>query len=127
MIRDALDGELGVLRQLTARLRSVSSRLAWKSAMQQRTTRIIRVLRIATRAVCASGVQRRKANGKWWITLVDDTGAICRVIELDTRTAGRTLQELASPVLVRVHRPDIVMIEQLKELEEEGLVRLVIP
>ena len=44
----------------------------------------------------------------------------CRVIELDTRTAGRTLQELASPVLVRVHRPDIVMIEQLKEARRGG-------
>ena len=42
----------------------------------------------------------------------------------ETKTARRTLADLAAPFVVRVHRPDVVNLPSLTQLESEGLIRV---
>jgi hypothetical protein len=45
---------------------------------------------------------------------------------IETRTPGRTLDDLAAPLVAHVLRPDLVDVHLLARLESQGLIRVVI-
>jgi hypothetical protein len=119
MDANAFNRELGLLRQAVSRAEAATRRTRWRLAMQARSTRVSRVLRCAVVAVCAPGATRTKAGGTWTIAVAGDA-----VLTVTTRTPGRSIEDLAAPLLVRVLRDDLVERRLLDELALDGSIAI---
>jgi hypothetical protein len=121
------NGELKVLRRIVSRTRSVANKVTWRAAVQRRTSRIAGIVRSLPSFVLAPIVSRAKGPEGWLVIVADIDGEDRPALEIVIRTAGRTVESLADPVTVRIHRPDLVDIRRLKELEQDGKVTVVFP
>jgi hypothetical protein len=119
------DSELQVLRHLVTRVRSSATKVAWRRAMQRRTARIAGLLRSLATIVLAPTVNRTKAPGSWLVTASDVDGVDRLVLELVTRAAARTVDQLGAPIPIRVHRADLVDRFGLENLQQNGSVDVV--
>src|SRR5581483_11633078 len=115
----APETELGIIRHVTRRLRSINARATWLSAMQARSTRIAQVLRMLRGSVIGSSIQRRKTAGAWHL-VADGVD----VLVVHVRTSGRTLEDLAAPLCLEVCAPDRTNLDRLRDLVSHGLVVL---
>jgi hypothetical protein len=120
-----LDAELGALRRTLSRTRSVTNRVVWREAMQKRSTRIARVLRLLPRLVLAPTVDRTKGSTGWLITVTGIDGMSQAVIEVLTITTARTIEELSEPISVQVHRRDLVDVAGIEELQHDETLTVV--
>ena len=102
-----IDLELVALRQLSSKLTSAASMVTWRSFTQRRMARIAGVLRTLARTIIGTNVSSERVAGSWVFTAMTDSGPVT-VAEVVTSTPGRTLDDLAAPILVRVRRPDLL-------------------
>ncbi len=114
-VGDTTREEIASLRRaLTATGREVR-RTTWREAVQARTTRIARVLRVAARAVRGRGQRVRDGRG-WVLNAVAGVGEVAAVLQVITRVATRSLEDLGAPVPVVVVRRDLVDLAVLDAL-----------
>jgi hypothetical protein len=121
-VTSADDGDIRALTRLASRARSVVASVEWHTAMQRRSIRIGVALRSIAFWVIEEEVRRLKVDGGWALV---STASGATIVSIQTRVAGRTVAELAEPVHVRVHAPELVDLAELQCLEHEGLVRIV--
>jgi hypothetical protein len=114
-----LDHELASLRSLASRVNSKATALGWRVAMQQRSTRVATLVRLLPRIVPGRSPVRVKTGAGWVVSVGDVT-----VLTLETRTPGRSVDDLAAPFVVRLLHPDPVDGALLEQLESEGLIRV---
>jgi hypothetical protein len=119
-----LNAELAALKRLSTSIRSVGSRLLWRTAMQKRTTRFASVLRMTKRLVPNESVTRKKIRGAWLIEAQRPEGTVL-VLTVVTRTSGRTLEALEAPVVVYVSRRDLANVAVLEQLASKGTIKVV--
>jgi hypothetical protein len=122
---DHLDVELDALRRMARRTRSAVSQLSWRRAVQGRANRVSTILWLLERVAPGRTVRRVKVKGAWCLTVEDVPNISTLVLVLDTGIGARTLAELKTPPMVRVHRRELVDDELLARLEAAGLVRIV--
>jgi hypothetical protein len=120
------DGELQVLRHLLTRVRSSANKVAWQRAMQGRMARVAGLLRSVTTMVLPPTVNRTKGPDSWLVTASDADGVDRLVLEVVTRAAARTVDQLAEPIPIRVHRAELVSLSALDELQRAGNVTIVL-
>lgn len=118
------DIELRAMKQLAGHVRSAGNKLVWRDAMQKRSTRIARALRILPKLTVKLAAQCTKIDSKWAITVPETTTP---VLVLITRTSARTVHDLLQPLELQVLHTELVNIPRLRQLERDGLVRLVLP
>jgi hypothetical protein len=99
--------------------------MAWRSAVQRRTARIAGILRSLSNLVFIPIVNRAKGPEGWLVTVADVDRANHLALEIVTRVAARTIEDLADPIVVRVHRPDLVDMPRLQQLVFTGKVAVV--
>lgn len=116
---DQFDAQLRALSAAAKAARSSIARITWRIAVQRRTSRVARILRLLPAAVNGR-LKRTKEQGAWRIT-VDGVNALVLILE-----RGRTIEELGRPLPVLVWRPALVDLLRLAELERDGTVRLVL-
>jgi hypothetical protein len=120
-----LDPELSALRRLISRTRSAANKLTWQAAVQRRTTRIASVIRSLPNLLLVPIVNRAKGPEGWLVTVADVDGIDRLAVEIVTHVAARTVDELNDPIVVRVHRRDLVNIPRLEKLALTGKVTVV--
>lgn len=107
--------ELAALKSALKVTQREVRRITWRRAMQARTTLIARVLRAACAALRVPGGRARAPMG-WEVYAGTADGASMPVLRVLTRTAPRTLVDLAKPIAVVVERDDLVDVDALLEL-----------
>ncbi len=116
-VGDDARGELAALRRtLTTSGREVH-RATWRRAVQARTTTIARVLRVADRALRVPGGRVRSGQG-WLLFAATGRRETTPVLQVITRTATRSLTDLAAPLPVVVDRRDLVDVAVLDAIGE---------
>lgn len=103
----------------------MANKTAWRAAVQRRTSRIARILRVLPSVVVAPTVERAKASARWIITATGVDGVSQVALEVVTGATARTIEQLGEPIAVHVHRPDLVDLARLDELELGGSVSVV--
>jgi hypothetical protein len=93
--------------------------------MQSRTSRVAGLLRSLVTLVLTPTVTRTKGAAGWLITAIGSEDVSHTALEIVTRVAARTLKEFADPIVVRVHRRDLVDLARLRKLELTGKVAVV--
>jgi len=116
------DSEIASLKRVQGEVCSAANRLVWRAAMQRRMVRIAGLLRTLPSLVVSRGVVRSKGPAGWLVTAVDSAGGTEAVLEVVTRTTGRTVEELAAPIPIRIIRADLVALPRLEELILAGTV-----
>jgi hypothetical protein len=119
------DAELKVLRRLVSRTRSATNKIAWRAGVQRRTSRIAGILRSLPNLVLVPIVSRSKGPEAWFVTVADIDGGDRLAVEIVTRAATGTVEGLAEPIPVRVHRRDLVDVDRLERLQRTGKVSVV--
>jgi hypothetical protein len=95
----------------------------WRSAMQERASRVHVVLHALTTALGVQAATRTKiANG--WIVQVPPSSM--PIATLSSACPARSVADLASPLCLHIHRPAELDLTRLRELERRGLVALTI-
>jgi hypothetical protein len=116
------DAELKVLRRLVSRTRSATNKIAWRAGVQRRTSRIAGVVRSLPTLLRVPIVSRARGREGWLVSVAAVDGADCLALEIVTRVAARTAEELADPIVVRVHRRDLVDLARLERLQQSGKI-----
>ena len=124
-MRHLLDAELRELKRLQRRLVSRANKLVWSRALQKRATRVAALLRRLPPLVVVEGTERSRVTDGWLLEVVDGDGVRTEVLRLVTATPARSAAELACPLLLVVHRADLVRLAKLEELASSGIVVLV--
>jgi hypothetical protein len=107
--------ELAALKQMLSITKRKVHKSVWQRAVQARTSRIVRVLRAAHRAVRGASVRVRQAPG-WLICAGTDESEATPVMRVVTRTATHSLADLAAPIAVVVLRRAHVDVDVLNAL-----------
>jgi hypothetical protein len=94
--------------------------------MARRTRRVGLVLQAMPKLVPSVPTRRVKERGAWVIVAMNTDNSAVTLVTVNTYTTGRTLQQLAEPIRVHVHRHDLVDGAALHQLERSGIV-LVVP
>jgi hypothetical protein len=121
-----LDAEVAALRRVQKRVLSVAHRMTWRIAGQRWRSRIGTVVRLLPSIVIAPSFTRTKGPTGWLVQMAEgeDSGVI---LEIVTRSALRTVEQLNEPVAVRVLRHDKVVTARLLELASSGSITIVWP
>jgi hypothetical protein len=103
----------------------MANKIAWRAGVQRRTSRIAGVVRSLPTLLRVPIVSRARGREGWLVSVAAVDGADCLALEIVTRVAARTAEELADPIVVRVHRQDLVDMPQLEKLALTGKVATV--
>jgi hypothetical protein len=109
--------ELAALRRALSTTRREVHRVAWRRAVQHRSTLISRVLRVALRALRAPGGRERDEQG-WLFNVGTGDAETIPSFRVITRTPTHSLHDLARPIPVIVVRPELVDLDVLHTLGE---------
>ena len=127
MSDQALDAELAALKRVQRQVVSAANRRAWRAAVQHRTVRIAGILRTLPSILVSPTYARTRTSGGWSVSTVGDQGVSELVLEVVTRGAVRTIEDLTGPVRVRVLLQDQVALARLQELVHAGTVTVELP
>jgi hypothetical protein len=124
MADHALDAEIAALRRMQKRVLSVAHSMSWRLAGQRRRSRIGTVVRLLPSIVTAPSFARTKGPTGWLVSMPESESSAV-VLEIVTRSAGRTVEQLNEPVHVRVLRHDKVVMARLQELAASGSITVI--
>jgi hypothetical protein len=114
------DLDLAHMRRLTRKVRSFVARARWRAAMQARSCRVQLALLTFAHASGVIGLSRIKTPAGWLIG-PDQEAPIATLV---TACPARSLDDLAEPLLVRVHRAEALDLDVLRALETDRVIRL---
>ncbi len=112
-MQSTFDSELEALRRVTTRISRAANVRAWACAKSLRGSRIARLVRLLPLTVIGVDVRRVRSETGW---LLEDRAAGSAIIQIVTRTRGRTLADLAAPIPVIIMREDLVDAARLHSL-----------
>jgi hypothetical protein len=117
------DFELATLRRSLSWIHSQALRLQWRAHMRERTTRISVVLHRVRQAIALSSAYRQKTEAGWvFYALPEDHDTPLAVVQ--TKTPGRSLDDLRAPIGVIVYVPEHIDVRRLQDDERAGRIRL---
>jgi len=122
-LHPADDPEIDELSRVVRRLRAVANESSWRRARQERRSRIAIVLRQLRRLFPAPEYHSVHHDFIWAFLR---TEAAELVASLDTSSPGKTLADIAAPVLVTIFCPYPAGFPGLERLEAEGAIRIVV-
>jgi hypothetical protein len=114
--------ELKAVRRVLSRTRSAANTIVWGAAMQRRSSRIAGILRSLPNLVLGPIVNRTKGPGAWLVTVQDADGREQLALRVVTHGAAQTVEQLAEPIPIRVHRRELVNLPRLQQLLRNGSV-----
>jgi hypothetical protein len=95
----------------------------WRSAMQERASRVHVVLHAIVTALGVQAATRTKTANGWTVQVPPSSVPIAT---LATACPARSVADLASPLCLQIHRPAGLELTRLRGLERRGLVALTI-
>lgn len=114
------DLDLEQVRRLVRKAIAAVNRMRWRSAMLERATRVRIVLRGLAAAAGLDPGCVVKAGGGWRVETADHA----LLATLHSSCPARTIEQLAAPLPLEVHRPTAFRLERVYALRELGYISL---